>query len=285
MERTTPYYGDYAFGNEVLRLPAMDDDLPGGFPAIGTLCLPRLGSQFDTRFDQMSTYWFRWITGHQVMLLLWQVLNRDLRAKHSFDQAILMHYTQVWNLCTLIYEYTGSCTLDYYGNHIRPVMMRVHQGFTGRWASDYVGLPKAVNRAARQGECNAAAQRMRDAYLQSQKAHLAIADRLVPEGASLLKSAKADGIEAVAKVCAHHQAIFDHFFLISRGAVSATELFESLQRRLAAIDADLRANPLDGSALSGSPELTLRVGADAIARLLEGWCDDDRRSRRQAASG
>ena len=262
-------FGDYSYGTEVLRMPRMDDELTTDYPAGGLRPEPLTSPGMDASFDPSATYWFRWITGHQVMLVLWQILNRDLHARETFDAETLLLYTDILNACTLTFEYTASCSEAYYQKHIRPTMILAHRAFSGRWVADYVGLPKAVNRAAKNTLFPRAGQQMREAYLQSQKMHVRVAQKLVPEGASLLKCAKSDGIASVEEVKPHHQEIFDHFFLIGRGSVSASELHHSLRRRLAAIATDLEANPLADSSAMEHPKAILQAAADSTARLLK----------------
>jgi len=148
--------------------------------------------------------------------------------------------------CTLIYEYTGSCSKEYYQKYVRPFMGLAHKAFSGRWCLDYGHLPQLSRRITTipcTSDLLEKQQSFKNACLMSQKAHVNVAKKLVPEGASLLKEAKHEGI-SMEQVQPHHYRIYDFFFLVHRTRVSFTQFEQSMMRRIEAISDDLKACPL-----------------------------------------
>ena len=85
-------------------------------------------------------FWFRWITGHQVCFVVWQLIAQLLddvdRGRTSPDEALepISRYVDSYSAMLL---YTGSCPQETYRVVIRPSMRRRHPAFSGSWAPDY----------------------------------------------------------------------------------------------------------------------------------------------------
>jgi len=222
----------------------------------------------------MSAYWFRWVTGHQVVFIFWHVLAKELAYMEAtgLDGARLDCCSRILQGGALIFEYTGSCSREYYHNYVRPFMTLAHKGFSGHWALDYRGLPQLIKRMTR-AACPALLidqqQAVRCAYQLHQRSHYSVAKRLVPEGASLLKNAKREGV-ALEEVQQHHYMMYDFFFLVHRTTVSRKQLERSLRRRINAIQMDLHSHPLPELPFITDNHLDiLQRAAEAVSEILQ----------------
>lgn len=251
-------FGDYAYGTEILNLPPVGEP----FKPIAQESLQPLESVTDRDmvFDAIQTYWFRWITGHQIMLTLWHILNKHMQQIDHYDEQAVTLYTRIIKGTTLVFEYTGSCTEVYYQKNIRPYMLLTHKAFSGKWASDYIGMPKNIQNIFSKKDISESTKKqlclLRKAHNISQKTHLGVAKKLVPEGVSLLKDAKQEGY-AYEQAEEHHQQLFDAFFLVRRTPISAAAVTHNLARRLHVVIDDLNQNPLTESLFNPSEAIEL----------------------------
>ena len=243
-------FGDYQYGTEIAVIPmpheefshetSEDTQQPNHTQAI----------EYNSTCNWSDIYWFRWITGHQIMLMFWHLLTKELKKlkNHDMSAAKLMFCLQLMHGCTLIYEYTGSCSKQYYNQYIRPFMLLVHKSFTGTWAIDYISLPSLVKLVTHKKSTISAVialqKELWKAYMCSQKAHINVAKRLVPEGTSLLQQAQKSGI-AHSAIQSHHHRLFDLFFLVDRKKVSMLDFQRNLVRRIKAAIEDLKTHPVD----------------------------------------
>jgi hypothetical protein len=194
--------------HETLRLPGRRTACGAACPAApwaaeldGAATAVRLGLPAEVllppaRAPDLASY--RWITGHQAAFLGWRALRAALeRGAPGHDVAALV------DLYSVLLLYAGSCPPALYRDRIRPRMTRWHPAFTGEWARDYRDVPVAVKRAAD------ASPPVRAAWRTNVRVHAAVAERLVPQGGSLLQDA---GRRAGAPPTAHEHDLYDRFF-------------------------------------------------------------------------
>lgn len=235
------HFGEYSYGTEILEIPSFEDGfttVPQSSELIESLTRE---PAIDEPPNASDKYWFRWVTGHQTMLVLWHLITVNL--SKVIDEPNL-HYlkrcTDLFKGCSIIFEYTGAVDKDFYHQYIRKFMALSHKGFTGLWAADYKYLPDLTRRALALSDplLKHELSNFKDAYRISQKTHFKVAQQLVPEGASLLKDAKKEG-HSFMKHSAYHSMLFDNFFLVHRRSITKKQLAHNLEKRLIAIAQDL----------------------------------------------
>lgn len=169
--------------------------------------------------------WYRWVTGHQAAFLGWRALRTAL------DQAVpSAEIVALLDLYSVLLLYAGSCPPDVYTESIRPRMMRCHAAFSGEWAPDHHGVPAALHRATAGFPAGRTARRL------NQRVHAAVAERLVPQGASLLQQA---GRCPGADPSTEEYALYDRFFQTQRVDVCEHAIRRQFQRWLLKVVADL----------------------------------------------
>lgn len=238
-------FGEYHYGTEIIELPTPGNNY-GNSPALPIFENEHLPDEETLTVSTDTQFWFRWITGHQVILGLWNILGNELSHNvPSSDEQSLNRCIQMFKASSVIFNYTGSCPHDFYHEKIRIFMSLFHGGFSGMWAADYRHIPRLIQkitRATTQPEMQAIQQELKKAYEDSHLTHIEVAKRLVPEGESLLKKAKKEGLKHK-KIKKTHSMIYDCFFLIHRNSISKEVLIESLDRRVEAIVTDLEKTP------------------------------------------
>ena len=138
------YLGDYCYGTEILELPG-EGEL-GEIKSCPVIDNPeKTDFNLHPRGDNTSLdirYWFRWVTGHQVMLILWTILVKNLRKKEGeLTEEKLTNCIPILEACSVIFEYTGSCSNEFYHQNVRVFMALFHRSFSGLWAADYRPIP------------------------------------------------------------------------------------------------------------------------------------------------
>jgi L-tyrosine peroxygenase len=189
-------------------------------------------------------FWFRWITGHQISFIIWRLLAAALRrvgddASEQCELATAI--TQyVRGYCAMLL-YTSSCSRAIYNETVRPSMYRLHTTFSGTWAPDYPAVRSLFHgRKAPPVPSGQVGPLMQQIRL-SQRIHLAVADKLVVGGRSLLQRSIADRDKPQPRMWG---AIFDCYFLTIRAPVSQLEIAVQLLRRQKAVAIDLATNGL-----------------------------------------
>ena len=242
------YLGEYRYGTEILQLPKLGNP----FKSETQENINRVPPSFYPfeEDDPSQRYWFRWITGHQIMLTYWHLLGKLFENQpSSISKRQLELGTQIFKSCSVIFEYTGSCPKDFYHTHIRSFMALFHRGFSGLWASDYKLIPQIIKKVATsdfQGAQKIKQKSFMKAYQINLKSHIVVAKKLVPEGASLLKKAKKEGVK-LHTVKEEHAMLYDFFFLINRQPTSRKSLIYSLEKRTYTVIDDIKSHPLPNS--------------------------------------
>jgi hypothetical protein len=222
-------------------------------------------------------FWFRWITAHQTTFLLWQLLAAILQESEAANveheelaaQARLL-------VCgySLMLIYGSSAPPDIYGRVIRMPMARQHVNLSGAWARDYSPVRPLIRGKVTLGSGVATDALRRECELNEQT-HEGIADKLLPEGVSLLRSPKPEGGRQMPRSTLLW--LYDGIFLTTRAAVSHHKVARQLVRRLHAIFLDVTANDLHPSFAPSeepprlrTPELMQRKAAltDCLLEIL-----------------
>ncbi|MFI0479683.1 hypothetical protein [Actinomadura sp. 9N215] len=184
--------------------------------------------------------WYRWITGHQTAFLGWRALRSALaRAAPTSELIALL------DLYSVLLLYTGSCSPSVYEQRIRSRMMRWHPAFSGEWAPDHQGIPQALKQAADDRPDLRLARRV------NVHVHAAVAERLVPEGGSLLQQT---GRPAGRAPSYEEFDLYDRFFDTERGPVCEHALRAQFMHWLLKVVSDVESCGLyyDGPPLSAA---------------------------------
>ncbi|NER23657.1 MAG: hypothetical protein F6J96_23730 [Symploca sp. SIO1C2] len=263
-------FGDYPYNNEIIEMP-----IRASLGELDTYTCPN--SYFSKDFlyslddniekwknpELSDMFWFRWITGHQTMLVFWYVLSKELFAitntsnMREIEQKLNL-CTKILEGCSVIFEYTGSCPQAFYHSTIRPYMSLFHKGFSGNWSADYEPIPQLVNQIIKKhytDSLKTPQQAFKQSFLQHQKKHYGVAKRLVPSSASLLKEAKNTEIEVNPKE--ENNTLFDYFFLVKRVTTHSDSLLHSLSQRIKAIILDLKLNGIYAGSKQDSSQFEL----------------------------
>lgn len=291
--RHAPFFsfGDYPYGTELLELPATPSTHGrnaklANAPKANLLFLPEvnsnpvdesLSSDVWQNPELSLLYWFRWISGHQATFLFWRALARCLvTARSRVPTEILEHAVSdavsLTNGYSSMLLYSGSCCPELYRDVFRVFMGLHHRAFSGKWAMDYRGIPKlygaAIEKLQKQGQSELA-ELLKSAYHDNHTMHAAIAQRMVPDGPSLLQQSGLSS-NAPAEMAHTQQFYFDSFFLVRRCSVSSYNLRQSLIRRIHLINFDLFENGLyPASGSNQAPQWNLNDPESITIGLFE----------------
>lgn len=136
---------------------------------------------------------------------------------------------------SVLFLYTASCTGPEYRASVRQDMMACHPAFSGEWARDHEGIPGLLRdvRAAHPDVVTAPLSR---AARLNRRIHTAVAEHLVPQGASLLQNS---GRRPGTGPTSAERALYDTFFQVLRAPVCHHLFRAQLLRRLAQVVRDL----------------------------------------------
>lgn len=248
------HFGGFPYGLEPLTLPypgtAHQPDEP--LPEFDEACRRiRLISEAGTTTDgiqpceeQDTLFWFRWITGHQVSFILWQMMALQLQDVANRGRAAsvaigdLIHYVDGYSAMLL---YTGSCPRADYLRMIRPSMQLQHPSFSGGWAPDYLPVRQLLRGRLAPLERSPHSTDLVRAVRLNQVVHEHVAAKLVPDGVSLLRGSA----QAVRRQDGRLlNLLYDNYFMTWREPVSQAEVTAQLLRRLVAIAQDIEVNGL-----------------------------------------
>jgi hypothetical protein len=209
---------------------------------------------------------YRWAVGHQAAFALWQLLTLRLtdvlRATCPSPQQV-ESAALGYDVYSVLFLYTGSCSATQYGATARQDMTSCHPAFSGEWAPDHEGIPRLLQeiRNAHPGVLTAPLNR---AVRLNQRIHMAVAEHLVPQGASLLQNS---GRHPGTGPTSAERTLYDTFFRVLRAPVCRHLFRAQLLRRLAQIVRDLSTHGLHPRGV-GMPSLPgpHREGADRLCR-------------------
>ncbi|SCF02209.1 hypothetical protein GA0074695_2918 [Micromonospora viridifaciens] len=247
-------YGDFPYGLEPLIMPPLDQpavlappppDLLTAYDVERTraaLELPPRATGLALPDSTDALYWFRWITGHQVTMLLWNLMGAlvaSIAEGEDADDRTLTDLESCTNGYTAMLQYSGSCSPEIYQALIRPRMYLQHRGFSGLWAADFAPLRRLLRGQAMPWMTGPAGARLVAAVATNRAAHEAVAARLVPAGKSLLQQSVAG---TAVRPTPRTAAIFDNFFMTIRAPVGRDAVVAQLLHRVRAVALDLAAN-------------------------------------------
>lgn len=255
-------FGGRPYGLEPLVLPAQPPppgplDLPERGLVREVSCSRRLGTA-----DPTAVFWFRWITGHQVSFVLWQLLAHAMDETGDPDrrnQRLRCAACFVRGYSAMLL-YTASCPRTIYHQIIRPSMALIHPGFSGTWARDY-RLVRDILRGHWPGPEDADSRSLMEQQRLNELIHDGIAVKLVPSAPSLLQTFTANGRLRRSDTL---ELLYDSYFLTRRDQVPYGLIVGQLLRRLDAIVCDLVANGLYPDFASSESEKDPRLREPAI---------------------
>ncbi|SDD12567.1 hypothetical protein [Actinokineospora iranica] len=216
--------------------------------------------------DERERIRYRWWVGHHAAFALWQTLtatlDRILREPRPSPRTVDAA-TRMLDCYSVLFLYSGSCSAEQYAATLRRDMHAYDPAFSGTWARDYERIPELLLRVKHRhprslvGPLNRASRA-------NKLAHVAIAKKLVPNGASLLREA---GRCPHAGAMGNTQDRYDAFFRVRRERVCERVVAAQLVRRLAQVLRDL----------ADEPDLLARGGSardPQWARAVRGVADD-----------
>ncbi|MFJ4822718.1 L-tyrosine 3-hydroxylase [Streptomyces bacillaris] len=250
-------YGGYPYGIEPLTLPLASSSSPAARrPAVGspppwpdTWRGPSSEFPANAAVDLTDPlgvdrlFWFRWITGHQVTFVLWQLLASTLAESTATplgEPRVAERARRYVRGYSLMLLYTSSCPRSVYDRLIRPHLALQHRHLSGAWARDFHPVRSLLRGRLPAGLDDPA---LREECLLNQHIHEGIAAKLVPSGVSLLQQA-AQHEEHRLLHRDRLSSLYDCVFLTVRAPASYEQVVTQLVRRLHAIGQDLGANGL-----------------------------------------
>jgi hypothetical protein len=264
-------FGDFPYALEPLWLPDAHafgdgDSVPDGRGRFEATCLRLLeiasgdGPPVDVEDADSAErlFWFRWITGHQLTFILWQL---TARAAHEVSDAVgeadqaagLRRLTQYVRGYSAMLLYTSSVPRDVYHDVIRPSMFLQHRGFSGGWAPDHDPIRDLLRGRRLPCADHPESVELRRAVKTVQLIHFGIAAKLVPNGRSLLRQSVSTTSLRDPSVLG---VLYDNYFIVLREPTSTPDVVAQLLRRLNAVALDVSANGLyPGGAERGPEEL------------------------------
>jgi len=279
-------FGGYPYGLEPLTLPyPAHEDVHDDQPSTATLALAcwRVADQLQSlrqaavpppespeKLDR-----FRWITGHQISFIAWRMAAQLLaeidrgRQPTAATVAEISTYVDVYSAMLI---YSGSCTSRRYHDHIRPSMQLHHPGFSGSWAPDYVPIRHLLRGRLEPLHQAPNSDQLRHAVDVNIAVHEWIAEKLVPDGVSLLRGTSQSAVHQGARLL---NQLYDNYFMTNRGETSRSGITAQLLRRVSAVVQDIQANGLTTDQEIAELPVDLRACARATCSIL---LDASRRS-------
>ncbi|MFI7301163.1 hypothetical protein [Streptomyces sp. NPDC050121] len=188
---------------------------------------------------------YRWIVGHQAAFVVWRLLAHQLKrvvSRPGPAKDAVAAAARLYDVYSLLFLYTASCSAQRYAATVRADMAANHPAFSGEWAPDHHLIP-ALTRQARAIRPQELVSALDLAARFNQRVHWAIAEKLVPDGVSLLQETgrgpgKAPGPEEA--------EIYDAFFGVQRYPVCERALSAQAARRAAQVMCDIAQRGLHG---------------------------------------
>ena len=178
----------------------------------------------------------RWLLGHHAAFCVWRLIAEIMAAPQDDPRQSADTVAALMDCYSALLLYTGSCTRAAYEATVRPAMLSWHAAFSGTWARDYEHISPWLKLLAR----NAGTSRVREAVKFNRLVHATLAARLVPSGASLLRSA---GRTAAEQPTDEERDLFDGFFLTAREPVCRHAFLAQFAERARSIVRDVRRFP------------------------------------------
>lgn len=187
---------------------------------------------------------YRWLVGHQVSFVVWQLATESLvhlTSAATASSKTVLEVADYLDLYSAMLLYTASCSPEQYHQILRPAMRAADPAFSGTWARDHEALPKLL-KTLRHRHPGAAVRPVTDAYRDSRLMHIAVARYLVRDGVSLLRQARQGSGGGPTE---SERDLFDRFFQVIRTDVGAHWRAAQLLRRLGQVLCDIELHPLE----------------------------------------
>lgn len=202
--------------------------------------------------DPERLFWFRWITGHQLIFFGWRALEliledvrRGIAAGSTAEPAPVEWAIELLQFYSATFIYTATCPRSLYEAHIRPWMRLAHASFSGSWAREWQPLLALLSwvTGRAHGSSDEVLRRLRNAIRNNAYVHMAVARKLVPDGESVQEHFRASGRGDDTPEADRHY-FYDAFFFVRRGDPTPETLLAQLKLRAELVLADLAANGL-----------------------------------------
>jgi hypothetical protein len=269
-------YGDFPYGLEPLVLPPAGEAVHSR-PYLGSAEVNRnLAAAWADRragvepasMDSLEQlFWFRWITGHQISFIVWQLLAAatsgfaNPTTSGPLPSQALTQYVRGYSGMLL---YTSSCSRTVYSSAIRPSMYRQHRWFSGTWAPDYLPVRELLRGQWMPPLAEPDRPMLAQEVELCRQAHAGASVKLVPDGVSFV----AHAVSASELRRPHSPgALYDHFFLTSRAKVTGRDVAAQLVRRVHAVLLDLAANGLYVSGTTSAAERPSELWTASLSEL------------------
>lgn len=195
---------------------------------------------------------YRWITGHQVAFGVWRLLTDKLRAllddPHP-DPSLVRDAARLYDTYSFLLLYTGSCTARRYATTVRSDMAARHPAFSGQWTRDHTALPDLLRQVRRAFPAPAVTP-LTEAVRLNRRTHMAIAERLVPDGISLLRQTGRDPAQEPTET---ERDLSDDYFLVRRRPLCHDAFAAQIVQRIALITCDLASHGLAAAHMPSTP--------------------------------
>jgi L-tyrosine peroxygenase len=268
-------FGGFPYGLEPLTLPTpdtADDTWDPGSSYVEDVCRRLLTTELrsgtteglDTFTPENELFWFRWITGHQVSFIIWQLMARVIRkvTRGEGPREDLLeeisHYARGY--CGMLL-YTSSCSRVVYETVIRPSMYLQHRGFSGSWAPDFRPVRDLFRGRRLPWTDTPEAAGLLRAIRLYQLIHNGVAAKLVPNGRSLLQRSGPDTHTQDRRLL---DVIYDNYFMTLRAPVPLPDVVAQLLRRLNAVALDVAVNGLHPMTATNGAEASEELCLDEV---------------------
>ncbi|MEV0618800.1 hypothetical protein AB0I81_36160 [Nonomuraea sp. NPDC050404] len=158
---------------------------------------------------------YRWILGHHAAFMVWRLISERLESiasDNSPNRADVTDAARLHDIYAALFVYTGSCSPERYAATVRADMRACHPAFSGEWAPDHAPIRPLLDRV-RAAHPRRRLEPLPSAVRDCHSVHRAIADRLVPEGGSLLRDAGREPGQPPTEV---EHTLYDGFFRVVR---------------------------------------------------------------------
>ncbi|WP_405796668.1 hypothetical protein [Streptomyces sp. NBC_01506] len=210
----------------------------------------------------------RWFVGHHAAFAVWQLQARALQAMavtpEPPTQRAVRRAAALYDAYSVLFLYSGSCSPEQYAAVVRPHMSAAHPAFSGAWARDHAPVPAALRLVRARHPASVLAPLTRAAR-DNQRAHMAVANKLVPSGGSLLEEA---GRQTADLTTAAEHDLYDAYFGVRRRQVCRPGFEAQLVRRLAQCASDIVVHGL-GPSPDGCPERFTHDALSVLTALAE----------------
>ncbi|MGW7514383.1 class I SAM-dependent methyltransferase [Streptomyces sp. NPDC054796] len=187
---------------------------------------------------------YRWTVGHHAAFAVWQMHARVLEAVAEASEPsehTVRLAAHLYDVYSVLFLYTGSCSAERYAATVRADMTACHVAFSGEWARDHLPIPPLLRRIRDRHPASLVGE-VAEAAKHNHRVHMAVAKKLVPDGASLLQEA---GRRSGGAPSEDELALYDTYFRVRRTPVCRGFFTAQLTRLLAQCLCDIAVHGLN----------------------------------------